>query len=111
MAALLNASKITALPAEYKPIRYLRRADSSTGRRTASTFDAVLTQLERFVEEVDLVKKPEHRDGVKAFVLRKVDQYGTLLEGLVSKGEQADLTEQTPETYQARASGLIKSLE
>jgi glycosyltransferase involved in cell wall biosynthesis len=106
MAALLNASKITAFPSDYKPIRYLRRAQSSTGRRTAAAFDAVLTQLERFIDAVDPVKKQEHPDAIEAFVLRKIDQYEILLQKLISEGKHDDLTEQTREKYRERASRL-----
>jgi len=110
MAVLLNASKITSFPAYYKPIRYLRRAQSITGKRSAATFDAVLTQLETFIKEVDSIKKIEYYFMIKAFLERKIDQYEDLLKQLVSEKQHSDLTEKTLEAYQKRAAQLLNNL-
>lgn len=109
MATLLNASRITSFPADYKPIRYLRRAQSITGKRSAATFDAVLTQLETFIKEVDSSKKVEYHYMIIAFLQRKIDQYENLLKELVVARQHSDLTEETLEAYQQRATQLLNN--
>lgn len=110
MAALLNASKITAFASEYKPIQYLRRANSITGKRSAATFEAVLTQLQMFVDQVDADKKIIYHDMIKAFVRRKIEQYENLLIQLISAKQHVDLSEETLEVYQKRAGQLLDAL-
>jgi len=100
MAALLNASKITSFPSDYKPIQYLRRSHSITGQRSAATF----------VEEVDSSKRIECFDMVKAFLLRKINQYENLLKQLISTKQYPDLTEETLKEYQIRATQLLNNL-
>lgn len=69
IAALLNSKKITAFPSKYRPIEYLRHAQSATGKRNAQTFTSIIKQLhcmldhlqeeilERYKKELDSVVK------------------------------------------------------
>ena len=107
MAALLNASKITAFASDYKPIRYLRRSNSITGKRSAATFEAVLTQLQMFVDQVDADKKIIYHDMVTSFVQRKIEQYENLLIQLISAKQHLDLSEETLEVYRKRSAQLL----
>ncbi len=107
MAALFNADAITALPSTYKPIQHLRRAQSTTGRRTAKTFQDVLTQLEKCVHEILVKKRIEQKRTLIAFLQRKIAQYEALLQQLVSSTEHPDITEDTLTEYRFKAAEII----
>jgi len=110
MAALLNANKITALAPEYKPIRYLRRSASITGRRTPATFEAVLRQLKVFADSVEPEKRVLFQREIKLFVTRKIEQYDNLLQDLVRSGNSS-FTPEVLKKYRLDAFDLIRFLE
>ena len=111
MAAILNSEKITALPPSYKPIRYLRRSTSITGKRTPATFDAVIKQLRTFIDSVDSEKRKEFHKEILSFLTRKIGQYETLLRGIVESKNNSEITPEVLEIYLENASKLIHSFK
>ncbi len=90
MAALLEASRITALPVECEPIQYLRRSTSICGQRKPENFTHhIPRQLRKFFDTVFEQSKdtPEHLQKLKlaqGFVEAKFNQYSLTLENIIT---------------------------
>ncbi len=109
MAMLLDAKKITALPAEYEPIQYLRRSTSICGQRDPKHFtNDILVQLQHYFDTVwnnnqnskDLAKKAKMS---KEFILRKLAQYRQTLEKIVEAKSHTDIDKKIIKIYQEKA--------
>ena len=109
MAALLNAHRITALPADYMPIEYLRRSTSVCGQRKAQHFTHdIPLQLKTFFDAVYELNK--NGDGYKQkvqmardFVEAKLAQYENLLPTLIKTGDYPEITNEILVAYQEAA--------
>lgn len=84
MAALFQVDNITAFDPSYKPISYLRRSQSVTGKRTPAHFyNDVVQQLVTFKSNLkDL--SPSKQNAVNLFISSKLKQYRSLLINLIN---------------------------
>ncbi len=114
MAALLEAKTITALPAEYKGIEYLRRSSSICGRRTNRTFtEDIPIQLLKFFDTVLVQSNNSENELQKVtmaqeFVLRKLDDYSNLLNNLIKDKTFPDINDKTRVIYRDKIMFLEK---
>jgi hypothetical protein len=109
MASLLNASNITSLPSNYKPIEYLRRANSLTGNKNEKSFQAICIQLEQFIKELPLEKRQLHKDEIYNFVVNKTSRHEKVLIKLIDSKEHPDITKATLNEYRLNVLKLLNS--
>jgi len=107
MAALLRAKKITALPKDYMPIKYLRRSSSICGQRTHSTFATEIPkQLAKFfttvsddsIHDDNLIRAKKMRMA-QMFVSNKISQYKNMLDNFVTNNTWSNINEKTQEAF------------
>lgn len=109
MAVPLEA-KITALPAEYEPLKYLRRSDSICGYRKPEHFTHdIPAQLACFFNVVTRNCKGESTKKLalaEEFVLRKFDQYDDVLKNLITSKIRPDIDDKVLNIYQRKVNQL-----
>lgn len=113
MATLLQVNKITAMPSFYEPVEYLRRADATTGRRTAENFIFhIPAQLERFFKTVLAHDRNNIRKIELAawFVRRKLNQYSLLLDKIVNEGHIPTINVNTRSLFQREYMNLLNAI-
>jgi glycosyltransferase involved in cell wall biosynthesis len=107
MANLLTAKKITAMPSSYKPVQFLRRSSSTTGKRTAQSFFDVLSQLTKFKDSIPSDLKVIYKNEANSFVERKVLQYRQILKNIVDSSGRPDIDETILSKYDEESKKLL----
>jgi len=98
MSALFNADRITGFHPDYKPLSYLRRANSLTGNRTPQTFIDITNRLQEFKNNVDL-NNPSIANASSQFLTNKVNQYRLLLESIIQDKSNPTITQDVLTRY------------
>ncbi len=117
MAALLNANRITALPAKREPIEHLRRSTSICGKRMSKNFTHdIPAQLMRFFKIIleDNQTKKERLQQLKMaqnFVSRKLEQYTATLTKIVETKSYAGIDQKTLYVYRKKSAELEKIMQ